>query len=79
MQWRSRQIFSRLLFACAHAGYLVIFTETGKNNYYHGRKVSNNYYKSLHKENVLAINGRRLLCRRCGTIKMLIKLDLNVR
>ena len=30
MQWRSRRIFSRLIFACAHAGYLVIFTETGK-------------------------------------------------
>ena len=24
------RIFSRLIFACAHAGYLVIFTETGK-------------------------------------------------
>ena len=30
MQWRSRRIFSRLSFACAHAGYLVIFPETGK-------------------------------------------------
>ena len=76
MQWRSRRIFSRLLFARAHAGYLVIFTETGKNNYYHGRKVSN--YKSLHKENVLAINASGLLCRRRGAIKMLIELDLNV-
>ena len=64
MQWRSRRIFSRLLFACAHAGYLVIFSETGQNNYYHGRKVSN--YKSLHKENVLAINASGLLCRRRG-------------
>ena len=60
MQWRSRRIFSRLIFACAHAGYLVIFTETGKY-YYHGRKVSN--YKCLHKENVLAINASGLLCR----------------
>ena len=24
------EFFSRLIFACAHAGYLVIFTETGK-------------------------------------------------
>ena len=55
----------------------MIFTETGKNNYYHGRKVSN--YKSLHKENVLAINASGLLCRRRGAIKMLIELDLNVR
>ena len=45
MPWHSRQILSRLTFACAQAGYLVIL-----NNYYHGRKVSN--YKSLHKENV---------------------------
>ena len=30
MQWRSRRIFSRLILACAHVGYLVIFTETGK-------------------------------------------------
>ena len=55
----------------------MIFTETGKNNYYHGRKVSN--YKSLHKENVLAINASGLLCRRRGAIKMIIELDLNVR
>ena len=76
MQWCSRRIFSHLLFACAHAGYLVIFTETGKNNYYHGRKVSN--YKSLHKENVLAVNASGLLRRRHGATKMLIELDLNV-
>ena len=50
MQWRSRRIFSRLIFAGVHAGYLVIFTETGK---YHGSKVSN--YKSLRKENVLGL------------------------
>ena len=61
----------------AHAGYLVIFTERGKNNYYHGRKVSN--CTSLHKENVLAINTSGLLCRRRGATKMLIELDLNVR
>ena len=24
------KFFSRLIFACAHAGYLVIFSETGK-------------------------------------------------
>ena len=30
MPWHSRRIFSRLIFACAQAGYLVIFTETGK-------------------------------------------------
>ena len=30
MPWRSRRVFSRLIFACANAGYLVIFTETGK-------------------------------------------------
>ena len=48
-----------------------------ENNYYHGRKVSN--YKSLHKENVLAINASGLLCRRRGPIKMLIELNLKVR
>ena len=63
-------------FACAHAGYLVIFTETGKY-YYHGRKVRN--YKCLHEENVLAVNASGLLCQRRGAIKMLIELDLNVR
>ena len=47
------------------------------NNHYHCRKVSN--YKSLHKENVLAINASGLLCRRRGAIKMLIELDLSVR
>ena len=26
----TRQIFSHLIFICAHAGYLVTFTETGK-------------------------------------------------
>ena len=30
MPWRSRRVFSRLIFACANAGYLVIFTETDK-------------------------------------------------
>ena len=54
----------------------MIFTETGKNNYYHGRKVSN--YKSLHKENNLAVNVSGLLRRRHGATKMLIELDLNV-
>ena len=50
------------------------------NNHYHGRKVNN--YKSVHKENVLAINAKiasGLLCQRRGAIKMLIELDLNVR
>ena len=28
--FRTRRILPRLSFACAHAGYLVIFTETGK-------------------------------------------------
>ena len=44
------------------------------NDYYHGRKVNN--YKSLHKENVLAINASGLLFQRRGAIKMLIELDL---
>ena len=30
MQSRSRRFFSRLILVYAHAGYLVIFTETGK-------------------------------------------------
>ena len=47
------------------------------NNHYHCRKVNN--YKSLHKENVSAINASGLLCRRRGAIKMLIELDLSVR
>ena len=36
-------------------------------------------YKSLHKENVLAINASGLLCQRRGAIRMLIDLDVNVR
>ena len=36
-------------------------------------------YKSLHKQNVLAINASGLLCRRRDAKKMLIELDPNVR